>query len=336
MLNMGSTAREASGSIAATAQPRPISQTSQMISGSTAAANGPGSVDRKQSPLEPMELPAPPPRRIFPGHGWGAQPGQTVQDACGSSAAKAMVPTIHTATSTICGCTSLSQDAPHAKRYPPSPLPSPPLRETINPWPSSSHPSTKSRSPSTPHPPPPASAATAVAEPPTAGRPASSYATAPHDPAKPPVKRQIVCFSFYKVMPEWRRLPAERKGRAQGRIRRRPRPLEQARRVPLAHLLHHRHARRCGHVRLVHRLRRGRAEPDAQRAAAHAAGRLPQLAAQLPGHDQALAVPDRPRPTRARARAAAPSARAGRSTSSSTPSGRRAPGTCSPCPSASA
>ena len=43
------------------------------------------------------------------------------------------------------------------------------------------------------------------------GRPASSYGTAPHDPSKPPVKRQIVCFSFYKVMPEWRRLPAEEK-----------------------------------------------------------------------------------------------------------------------------
>ena len=25
------------------------------------------------------------------------------------------------------------------------------------------------------------------------------------------MKRQIVCFSFYKVMPEWRRLPAEEK-----------------------------------------------------------------------------------------------------------------------------
>jgi chlorite dismutase len=51
----------------------------------------------------------------------------------------------------------------------------------------------------------------------TAGRPASSYGSAsqpqahPHDPSKPPVKRQIVCFSFYKVMPEWRRLPAEEK-----------------------------------------------------------------------------------------------------------------------------
>jgi chlorite dismutase len=54
--------------------------------------------------------------------------------------------------------------------------------------------------------------ATAISEPPTSpGRPASSYTTAPHDPAKPPVKRQIVCFSFYKVMPEWRRLPAAEK-----------------------------------------------------------------------------------------------------------------------------
>jgi chlorite dismutase len=44
-----------------------------------------------------------------------------------------------------------------------------------------------------------------VAEP--AARPASPYATQTH--GGPPVKRQIVCFSFYKVMPEWRRLPAE-------------------------------------------------------------------------------------------------------------------------------
>src|ERR1700692_2564059 len=51
----------------------------------------------------------------------------------------------------------------------------------------------------------------------SSGRPASSYGAAlqnqpqaqPHDPSKPSVKRQIVCFSFYKVMPEWRRLPAE-------------------------------------------------------------------------------------------------------------------------------
>src|ERR1700709_2672412 len=49
------------------------------------------------------------------------------------------------------------------------------------------------------------------------GRPASSYGSSlqnqpqTHDPSKPAVKRQIVCFSFYKVMPEWRRLPAEEK-----------------------------------------------------------------------------------------------------------------------------
>jgi chlorite dismutase len=51
----------------------------------------------------------------------------------------------------------------------------------------------------------------------TAGRPASSYGAGSqpqaqlHDPSKPAVKRQIVAFSFYKVMPEWRRLPAEEK-----------------------------------------------------------------------------------------------------------------------------
>jgi len=51
---------------------------------------------------------------------------------------------------------------------------------------------------------------TATATAPVAtGRPASSYGAAPHDPAKPPVKRQIVCFSFYRVMPEWRRLPKD-------------------------------------------------------------------------------------------------------------------------------
>jgi chlorite dismutase len=45
------------------------------------------------------------------------------------------------------------------------------------------------------------------------GRPASSYGAAPHDPSKPAVKRQIVAFSFYKVMPEWRRLPKEEKAK---------------------------------------------------------------------------------------------------------------------------
>lgn len=42
-------------------------------------------------------------------------------------------------------------------------------------------------------------------------RPASSYGAAPHDPSKPAVKRQIVCFSFFKVAPEWRRLSSEEK-----------------------------------------------------------------------------------------------------------------------------
>ena len=46
-----------------------------------------------------------------------------------------------------------------------------------------------------------------VAEP--AARPQSPYATQGH--SAPPVKRQIVCFSFYKVMPEWRRLPEHEK-----------------------------------------------------------------------------------------------------------------------------
>ena len=54
-------------------------------------------------------------------------------------------------------------------------------------------------------------ASTTTAAPAVTGRPASSYGAAQHDPSKPPVKRQIVCFSFYKVMPEWRRLPAEEK-----------------------------------------------------------------------------------------------------------------------------
>jgi chlorite dismutase len=50
-----------------------------------------------------------------------------------------------------------------------------------------------------------------------AGRPATSYGAGshpqaqPHDPSKTAAKRQIVAFSFYKLMPEWRRLPAEEK-----------------------------------------------------------------------------------------------------------------------------
>ena len=61
------------------------------------------------------------------------------------------------------------------------------------------------------------SASSTTTIPTTAGRPASSYGAGSqpqpqlHDPSKPAVKRQIVAFSFYKVMPEWRRLPDEEK-----------------------------------------------------------------------------------------------------------------------------
>src|ERR1700730_18258243 len=55
------------------------------------------------------------------------------------------------------------------------------------------------------------SASATATAPTSAGRPARSYVAAPQDPSKPPVKRQIACFSFYKVMPEWRRLPAQEK-----------------------------------------------------------------------------------------------------------------------------
>src|SRR3984885_1249254 len=57
------------------------------------------------------------------------------------------------------------------------------------------------------------SSAASIAAPGQVGRPAGSYGAAPHDPSKPAVKRQIDCFSFYKVMPEWRRLPAEEKAK---------------------------------------------------------------------------------------------------------------------------
>src|ERR1700677_2121587 len=57
------------------------------------------------------------------------------------------------------------------------------------------------------------SSGASIAAPAQVGRPASSYGAAPHDPSKPAVKRQIVCFSFYKVMPEWRRLPADEKAK---------------------------------------------------------------------------------------------------------------------------
>jgi chlorite dismutase len=56
----------------------------------------------------------------------------------------------------------------------------------------------------TTHPAAPAENAT-----PATGRPQGSPYGSPAAHGGAPVKRQVVCFSFYKVMPEWRRLPAE-------------------------------------------------------------------------------------------------------------------------------
>jgi chlorite dismutase len=57
----------------------------------------------------------------------------------------------------------------------------------------------------------PASGPASVMERP-APRPVSPYGQSePAQGAGTPVKRQIVCFTFYKVMPEWRRLPAATK-----------------------------------------------------------------------------------------------------------------------------
>ena len=44
---------------------------------------------------------------------------------------------------------------------------------------------------------------------PTIPSPAVSASGRPQAHGAPAVKRQIVAFSFYKIMPEWRRLPAE-------------------------------------------------------------------------------------------------------------------------------
>jgi chlorite dismutase len=52
--------------------------------------------------------------------------------------------------------------------------------------------------------PPPPSAQASAAAPAPSGRPTGSTA----GPAATPARRQIVCFSFYKLLPEWRRLPA--------------------------------------------------------------------------------------------------------------------------------
>ncbi len=42
-----------------------------------------------------------------------------------------------------------------------------------------------------------------------AATPASATAGRPAAQGGPAAKRQIVAFSFYKIMPEWRRLPAD-------------------------------------------------------------------------------------------------------------------------------
>ncbi len=48
-------------------------------------------------------------------------------------------------------------------------------------------------------------------EAPATGRPQPASYGVPASQAGTPVRRQIVCFSFYKLMPEWRRLPSGEK-----------------------------------------------------------------------------------------------------------------------------
>ena len=103
-----------------------------------------------------------------------------------------------------------------------------------------------------------ASAAVMDGPPPVAaGRPASSYGAGPqpqahaHDPSKPPVKRQIVCFSFYKVMPEWRRLPAEEKAAHKAAFVAVLEKWNKVGRVSFADVFDGGHAWGCGYVRVV-------------------------------------------------------------------------------------
>lgn len=49
---------------------------------------------------------------------------------------------------------------------------------------------------------------TPVTAPAATGRPQSGYGSAPATHGGAPAKRQIVAFSFYKILPEWKRLPA--------------------------------------------------------------------------------------------------------------------------------
>lgn len=55
------------------------------------------------------------------------------------------------------------------------------------------------------------SAATAVVEEAAPARPQAGTYGSPAAHGGAPAKRQIVCFTFYRVLPEWRRLPAEQK-----------------------------------------------------------------------------------------------------------------------------
>ena len=84
---------------------------------------------------------------------------------------------------------------------------------------------------------------------PSAGRPQRLRRRAAR-PVKPPVKRQIVCFTFYKVMPEWRRLPAGEKA-AHHEASPMSSPDGTSLASSFAHLFDRRHARRCRHVHLV-------------------------------------------------------------------------------------
>ena len=79
----------------------------------------------------------------------------------------------------------------------------------------------------------------------------------PHDPAKPPVKRQIVCFSFYKLMPEWRRLPAAEKAAHKAAFAEVLEKWNKPGEFTVADLFDHRNTWRCRHVCVVHRIRRG-------------------------------------------------------------------------------
>ena len=46
---------------------------------------------------------------------------------------------------------------------------------------------------------------------PAAARPAANPSGSPAAHGAAPAKRQLVCFTFYRVLPEWRRLPADQK-----------------------------------------------------------------------------------------------------------------------------